>query len=314
MKRFKFQFLFIALLAFLVIFPAMAFSQVAGKITKVAGNVDILRTGATAVIPAKVNDSLSIGDILRTKSDGSAEITFIDNSVMAVGPKSRLGIEEYLYKPDENKRVVSVKLQRGRTSFNVPRPVYAAEGSKFEMKTRTAIAGVRGTQGILFSGTVERVYIKEGAVEFSNPLGKVTVTAGRVGEAVYGQPPTQRPYSEKEFKKQEEGVKPSKSSDKKSEGEAKQGEKTAAKSDSGAPQAKADSTASSGDAISAQAGAAAASAVPSAGSSALTTAAQSAGVPPPSIATPTNRNVLTVTEATGAVSTSTGVRIKINHQ
>ncbi|MBI4689248.1 MAG: FecR domain-containing protein [Nitrospirae bacterium] len=193
-------------------------AQLAGKITKVAGRVDILRAGTTIAVPIRINESVFIGDILRTKSDGKAEITFIDNSVMSVGPRSRLGIDEYLYKPDESKRTAAIKLYRGKTGFRIPRPVYAAEGSKFEMKTRTAVAGVRGTEGILFTDGIERVYVKDGLVEFKNPLGTVLVSRGEVGEILFGRAPTERPYSEKEFKKQEDIVKP-KGPDKKTEGD-----------------------------------------------------------------------------------------------
>jgi len=194
-------------------------AQVAGKITKIDGRVDILRAGAAAVVVAKLGDSVYIGDILRTKSDGRAEITFIDKSVMTLGPKSRLGIDEYLFKPEDDRRAASLKLYRGKSGFKVPKPVYAAEGSKFEMKTRTAVAGVRGTDGILFSDGIEKCYVSTGLVEFRNPLGSVMVTPGKVGEIMYGRAPVVRSYSEKEFKRHEEGVKPTKAPEKKPEGE-----------------------------------------------------------------------------------------------
>ncbi|WP_333653363.1 FecR family protein, partial [Dissulfurispira sp.] len=189
--------------------------QIAGKITKVEGRVDILRAGAVKAEPIKVGDAVNVGDILRTKSDGKAEITFIDQSVMSVGPKSRLGVDEYLYKPEGEKRAASLKLYRGRIGFQIPKPVYPAEGSKFEMKTKTAVAGVRGTEGILYTDGVERVYVKDGIIEYSNPLGSVIVTPGRVGEIFHGEAPVKRPYREREYKQQEEGVKPTVAKDEK---------------------------------------------------------------------------------------------------
>lgn len=183
-------------------------AQVAGKITKVEGRVDILRAGAAAAVPVKMGDAVNVGDILRTKSDGKAEITFIDNTVMTVGPKSRLGIDEYFYKADEQKRSASLKIYRGRTGFQIPRHVYPAEGSKFEMKTRTAVAGVRGTEGIIYTDGVERVYVKDGVIEFKNPLGSVIVSKGEVGEVFHGRAPVERPYSEREYQQQEKQVTP----------------------------------------------------------------------------------------------------------
>jgi hypothetical protein len=198
--------LLLSLICIAVLLPCIAQAQVAGKLTKISGRVDILRAGAAAAVPVKVNEEVSIGDIVRTKSDGTAEITFIDNSVMTLGPSSRLGIEEYLFKSEDNKRVASVKLHRGKAGFTVPKPVYAAEGSKFEMKTRTAVAGVRGTDGLLFTGPIERVYVRAGIVAFWTPLGLVIVPAGNVGEVFFGNPPQVRPYSGNEYRRQDVGV------------------------------------------------------------------------------------------------------------
>lgn len=187
---------------------AQVAGQIAGKITKVEGRVDILRAGAAAAVPVKMGDAVNVGDILRTKSDGKAEITFIDNTAMTVGPKSRLGIDEYFYKADEQKRSASLKIYRGRIGFQIPRPVYPAEGSKFEMKTKTAVAGVRGTEGIIYTDGVERVYVKDGVIEFKNPLGSVIVSKGEVGEVFHGRAPVERPYSEREYQQQEKQVTP----------------------------------------------------------------------------------------------------------
>jgi len=209
--NFKFLFIILLFTIYFSLFTVQAEgTQVAGKITKIEGRVDVLRVGTTIAVPLNVGESVSIGDILRTKSDGKAEITFIDNSVMSVGPKSRLGIDEYLYKPDDGERKASLKLYRGKTGFKIPRPVYPGEGSKFEMKTRTAVAGVRGTEGILFTDGIERVYVKEGAVEFYNPLGKVIISKGEVGEIIYGRAPVERLYHEREFKRHERDLTPMK--------------------------------------------------------------------------------------------------------
>lgn len=215
---------------FSVLAPAIALSQVVGMITKTEGRVDILRAGQSAAEAVKLEDTVSIGDILRTKSDGSAEITFIDKSVMTVGPRSRLGVDEYLFKPDEGKRSASLKLFRGKAGFNIWKANFPAEGNKFEMKTRTAIAGVRGTEGILYTNGVERVYVKEGKIEFSNPLGSVMVTAGRVGEILSGMAPVERAYRESEYNRYEEGITPKaiKESEERSKGE-KEAEELGAK-------------------------------------------------------------------------------------
>jgi FecR-like protein len=193
----------IGIFMFLLLIPALAFSEEAGRVSKASGRVDILRNGADKAVPVKENDPVSIGDIIRTKSDGRAEITFIDNSVMKIGPRSRLGIEEYLYKPDKS-RNVSLKLYRGIAGFHVTKSLQQGEGSKFEMKTRTAVAGVRGTEGILYTNAREAVYLKEGLVRYSNSKGAVMVGAGMAGEVIDGKAPVERQMRLDEYKRFEE--------------------------------------------------------------------------------------------------------------
>lgn len=194
-------------LVLFILIPAIAFSQTVAKITRAEGRVDVLRAGASASEPVKVGTGLSIGDIVRTKSDGRAEITFVDNTVMQLGPKSRLGIEEYLFKPNEV-RAASLKLHRGRMGFKIPSAPSTAAENRFEIKTRTAVAGVRGTEGIIFNQHVERVYVKEKIIRFSNPLGAVTVMAGRMGEVVHNGKPSERAYNSREYERQGERMVP----------------------------------------------------------------------------------------------------------
>ena len=204
----KRSFFLLCVLMWSFIVPELSFSEVIGNITRVEGRADIMRVGKTAAETLKIEEAVSIGDIVRTKSDGRVEITFVDKTVMMVGPKSRLGIDEYLFKPEEGKRSASLKLYRGKTGFDIWKADFPADGNKFEMKTRTAIAGVRGTSGLLFTGNIERVYVKEGTIEFSNPLGSVLVTSGRVGEIVNGGAPVERPFSASEYDRQEERITP----------------------------------------------------------------------------------------------------------
>lgn len=217
----KRSFLLLCVLMWSFIVPALSLSEEVGKITRVEGRADILRVGKTAAEVVKIEEAVSIGDIVRTKSDGRVELTFVDNTVMKVGPKSRLGIDEYLFKPEEGKRSASLTLYRGKSGFDIWKADFPAEGNKFEMKTRTAIAGVRGTIGLLFTGNIERVYVKEGKIEFSNPLGSVLVTSGMVGEIISGRVPVERPFRASEYNKQEERITP-KAPEKRTEGELKE--------------------------------------------------------------------------------------------
>ena len=87
----------ILVMAFLidVSLTAVAMAEVIGKITAFQGNVDILRRGQERAAPvARLEEPVSEGGILRTKSNAKAEITFIDESIIRLAPGSRLQITE----------------------------------------------------------------------------------------------------------------------------------------------------------------------------------------------------------------------------
>lgn len=199
-------------LAFFVIatmlYSVPVHAETAGTITALTGEADILRAGTATTVPLKLGDTVAVGDIVRTKSNGRADITFVDNSVMQLRPRTRLGVDEYLYNAAEQKRIASLKLYRGRSGFHVKRALYPSTGSKFEMKTRTAVAGVRGTKGFLVLNGDEKIYVTEGSVEVTTPLGSVMVTAGMVAIIIPGQPPVVRPYTKKELDAIEEDAVP----------------------------------------------------------------------------------------------------------
>ena len=171
---------------------AFAAPGLAGRVAGIEGRVDILRAGASEVAPLKQGDEVFVGDIIRTKSDGKAELVMIDKSVMRLGHNSRFGIERYLFRPGRS-RAVTVKLYRGKSGFKVPR--YALQSNRFHLKTRTAVAGIRGTAGYLVSEEVEAVYVTKGIVKFSNEFGSVLVKAGEIGQFAMGQAPVVRPFT-----------------------------------------------------------------------------------------------------------------------
>jgi len=200
--------LLFAMAFLLLLFPRPSAAETAGKLSFVEGEVFALRTGQTQVVSANTGDNVSIGDILQTKSSGRAKIAFIDDTMMTVGPKSRLMIEHYMYDPGRSLRTASLKLLRGIMNFVIPKMKSAKEGKEYLLKVGTAVAGIRGTEGFLVSDGADRVYIKEGAVEFSNDLGSVVVNAGRVGVSVPGQPPTEMAFSEGEYRILEQNLAP----------------------------------------------------------------------------------------------------------
>ncbi len=75
MKRISLAFLLIVF-CFLFISTIVAEAAPVGKITRIEGRVDVLKTGQRSVMNVSLGDSVDVGDIYRAKTNSRAEITF----------------------------------------------------------------------------------------------------------------------------------------------------------------------------------------------------------------------------------------------
>ncbi len=119
-------------------------AAVVGQFTEIVGRVDLMKAGKPPVIEVKLKDTVETGDIVRTKSEAKAQITFIDSTTMDIAPESRLGIETYMYDLKKDQRHAVLQIFRGLVHTVVSR-VYQVQEPDFIMKTHTAVLGVRGT-------------------------------------------------------------------------------------------------------------------------------------------------------------------------
>lgn len=168
--------------------PAVSRAEMVGAMTAVQGGVDILRVGQTMAGPLRYGDPVSMGDIIRTKKDGKAEIQFKDETVVRLAPESRLRIDEYTFSSGSGRQNGFLSLLRGKVRAVVAKvksgiiPV-AAGVSNFTIKTPTASAGVRGTDFFVFyTKGVTGVVFREGSGFVFNPATPnriVTISAGQ---------------------------------------------------------------------------------------------------------------------------------------
>ena len=112
------------------------------------GRVDILREGNPPAIPAEKSGPVFVKDIIRTKSDSRAEVTFRDGNILRIDQRSRVDISEYFMEEGKSKGVV--RLARGKVEAIVEKSVVkrisvSPEANRFEIHTPNAVAGVRGT-------------------------------------------------------------------------------------------------------------------------------------------------------------------------
>ena len=124
--------------------PLTAYAAVVGRFTLIKGQVDLLKGGKVPGIPAKVQDGVEPGDVIRTKTVSKAQLSMVDDSVITLAPESRLAIADYQYNPDRGERRAVVRLFRGLVHTVVNR-IIKTEEPDFIMETHTATIGVRGT-------------------------------------------------------------------------------------------------------------------------------------------------------------------------
>ncbi|MGP7987356.1 MAG: FecR domain-containing protein, partial [Desulfobaccales bacterium] len=121
--------------AFALGLPLAAQAVPVGRFVEVEGSVDLMKGGKFPAVPAKVQDEVNQGDAVRTKSLSKAQIRFVDDTVLAVAPESRVAIDEYIYDAAKNKRQATVEVFRGMVHFLVSK-ILQTEKPDFIMKTQ----------------------------------------------------------------------------------------------------------------------------------------------------------------------------------
>ncbi|MBI3894883.1 MAG: putative Ig domain-containing protein [Acidobacteria bacterium] len=143
----------------------------------------IIRTNATKGMTVYYQDVLEtgIGGRLRARLD--------DGSILALGPQSRIEVIEH----DAQTQQSTFQLQYGKVRAQVVR--MTRPGSRFEVRTNTAVAGVLGTDEIIdaFSPVATMVLCIDGLVTVSNVdpnvPGSVILNPGQVTVVQQGLPP-----------------------------------------------------------------------------------------------------------------------------
>ena len=128
-------------IVFLLAVNVNAGGAIAGKVSILKGQVFIKR--GSAKIPVKKDDTILESDIIESEA-GTARITMIDSNLVDVYPRSRVEIAKYVYKPNQDQKEVELKVDFGKIKSTVNQK-YDGAKNKFQVKTPSAVAGVRGT-------------------------------------------------------------------------------------------------------------------------------------------------------------------------
>lgn len=117
---------------------------------------------------AKPHQLVYTKDIFRTSRKSRLKILFDDKSLIALGPKSKMKVASYIYKPEEKLRRGVINVAQGLSMYIINKS-QKNKKSSFRIVTPTANIAARGTQGyVSVSGSQTSVANQAGAVEVGN--------------------------------------------------------------------------------------------------------------------------------------------------
>lgn len=116
--------------------------QATAKVRRVTGSAQVSATGGgwTAL---KANQALPQGSIIRTGADSTVDL-FLNNSVVRITSDTTMGVDKLIaeHTGAEMAYQTQLNLKNGNILGNVKKLAHA---SKYEIKTPTGVAGIRGT-------------------------------------------------------------------------------------------------------------------------------------------------------------------------
>ncbi len=136
----------IAFLALVIGLPLAAWADDAGEFKNVSGSVRIEREGKR--VPAKVGMPVRQSDVIVTGADGSAGVTFSDNSLLSVGPNSVLAIDKYAFDTTTHAGQFDASLKKGTLAV-ISGKMVKQSPEAMRVRTPSSIMGVRGTEFVV---------------------------------------------------------------------------------------------------------------------------------------------------------------------
>lgn len=124
-------------------FAAPAVASEIGQVKVAKGAVQVEREGKR--VAATVGMPVRASDVLVTGADGSAGITFSDNSLVSVGPNSVFSIDKYRFDSTTHAGEFEGSLRKGKLAAVSGKMVKQSPES-MKIRTPSSVMAVRGTE------------------------------------------------------------------------------------------------------------------------------------------------------------------------
>ena len=159
--------------------------ELAGDIVSVKGTVFIRQdksTGRQPASPPKAipGEKVYAGDVINTSSDGGVKILMKDKTIVDIGASTLFKLDEYLQRNGGNRKA-KIDLAFGKLRVSVTKKLQG--DGKFEVKTKSATMGVRGTEFIVKEDLPDRLSKndKSSSVDAAkSQKTEITVVQGKV--------------------------------------------------------------------------------------------------------------------------------------
>lgn len=182
-------------LSAVLIFSGSAYAETYGTLMVVKGEVKVTSSKNKSAGLAKVGLKVFEGDEILSGADGRAKVVMSDRNVLNISPNSKIKISKY--ENDGQAKNVEIQVDYGKVRASVNQK-YDGEKNKFNVKTPTAVAGVRGTDFLTsydLKTKAASFVTFEGSVAVGNLgaggaiMNPVYVNPGQQTEAKAGSPP-----------------------------------------------------------------------------------------------------------------------------
>ena len=153
-----------------------------GTIRNVYGKVFIMHEDMGMIYAAQENLALYAGDTLTTKQNGRITFVMKDDSLMTLAPNTTMVLTEAVFDPVAKRRTSLVNLIAGKARFFVKK-FADFQHSTFNVRTKTSIAAVRGSEFIIEQVGDKTIITTMGqtVVEVTNTenplMGSITVSS-----------------------------------------------------------------------------------------------------------------------------------------
>jgi hypothetical protein len=127
------------LLAFGLLLAVPASAADTALVAQINGAPTLTRAGSTQ--PLQRGAVVQVGDVVETGDGAKVKLLLADDSVLAIGPKSRVTIEAFDISASGRK--AQLRVLAGRFKLAIAK--FFGGSTDYEVLTPTAVAGVRGT-------------------------------------------------------------------------------------------------------------------------------------------------------------------------